>query len=170
MHDSSPFPTPENRSFSMASMQAHIKHHKTFRRAYMVEFISGGWKYMINPAPTPVRLSLSFHAQGLLLKLCKLLQIRQYHLVGSTSPCGIQHQPPQIDAPNPMHPKHLWFLHWAGPSFFIRNQVPLSNTARSLGVPAPVMPESLPRVTNHRNHKPPHLRRHASSITQLCLS
>ena len=117
----------------------------------------------------PVRLSLSFHAQGLLLKLCKLLQIRQYHLVGSTSPCGIQHQLPQIHAPNPMHPKHLWFLHWAGPSFFIRNQVPLSNTARSRGVPAPVMPESLPRVTNHRNHKP-HLRRHASSITQLCLS
>jgi hypothetical protein len=105
----------------------------------MVEFILGGWKYMINPAPPPVRLSLSFHAQGLLLKLCKLLQIRQYHLVGSTSPCGIQHQLPQIDAPNPMHPKHLWFLHWARPSFFIRNQVPLSNTARSLGVPAPVM-------------------------------
>ena len=26
MHDSSPFPTPENRWFSMASMQAHIKH------------------------------------------------------------------------------------------------------------------------------------------------
>ena len=138
----------------------------------MVEFISGGWKYMINPAPPPCSSFSELPCPGAPAQAVQtppnpaVPPGGKYFTLRDTAPATSNRCPkshaPQTSVVSPLGKTKL--LH-TQPGASVQH---CKESRRSCTCDA--VPEPLPRVTNHRNHKPAHLRRHASSITQLCLS